>query len=98
MILKWFDASEAKEFGVSLAQDLLKQDALAKSENAKLARKKNQDALVKFLDRIAIFKQQHKLNFYKKAQLGNVFKWKLIEAGYDPKEASQITTSLLIKL
>ncbi|WP_265944546.1 hypothetical protein [Dechloromonas sp. A34] len=98
MILKWFDASEAKEFGISLAQDLLKQDDPAKSKRAKPSQKKNHDALLKFLDRIAKFKLQHNLNIYKKAQLGNAFEWKLIEGGYDPKYAKSITTSLLIKL
>ena len=95
MIFKWFDANEAKAFGSSLAQDLLRQDTPSKARGTK---KKKQNDLSKLLTRIAVFKVQHKLNFYKKAQLGNAFKWTLIEGGYDAETANSITTSLLLKL
>ncbi|KAB2928369.1 MAG: hypothetical protein F9K30_01290 [Dechloromonas sp.] len=97
MISKWFDASEAKAFGISLAQDLLKQDISTHSKGKK-NKNKTHDALIKLLDRIATFKLQNKLNFYKKAKLGNAFKWTLIEGGYTPDDANKLTTSLLIKL
>jgi hypothetical protein len=40
---------------------------------------------------IVEFKQRHKLNTYKKAQLANEFKWTLLDAGMAPDYADDIT-------
>jgi hypothetical protein len=37
-------------------------------------------------------------SFYKKAKFGNAFKWKLLEAGYEPDFADELTKELLIHL
>lgn len=43
------------------------------------------------------FKMKHELNVYKKAKLGNAFKWKLLEADYDPVLVDELTKLLLLK-
>ena len=43
------------------------------------------------------FKMKHKLNIYKKAKLGNSFKWKLLEANYDPALVDELTKALMLK-
>jgi len=94
MLLRWFDAREAKEFGASLARfyiERLPPDAPNKPVKA-------QEVLNKMLQQIARFKLQHKLNVYKKAQLGNAFQWTLKDAGYDPRFADTLTKELMIDL
>ena len=44
------------------------------------------------------FKAEHKLNAYKKAQLGNKFKWTLKDKGYDTAYVDQVTNWLMFKL
>jgi hypothetical protein len=47
--------------------------------------------------KIQQFKINHKLNIYKKAQLGNAFKWKLLEANYDQTLVDELTKVLMLK-
>ncbi len=94
MLLSWFDASEAKEFGISLAKfyiERLPLDAPNKPVKA-------QETLTKMLQQVARFKLNHQLNVYRKAQLGNAFKWTLKDAGYDSHFADALTKELMIDL
>jgi hypothetical protein len=45
--------------------------------------------------KIIEFKRQNKLNVYKKAQLGNVFKWQLLEIGYTDQYVDDLTQWLM---
>jgi hypothetical protein len=95
MPISWFDASEAKKFGFELAHFFIERipfESTAKKDKS-LAKKK--EVLDKMFARIAQFKQQHKLNIYKKAQLGNTFKWELSEAGYDEEFVDDLTKMLM---
>jgi hypothetical protein len=97
MILRWFDAEEAKKFGASLASffiDRLPLDTLGKKSKS-LTRK--QEVLNKMFLQIVRFNAEHKLNIYKKAQFGNTFKWTLKDAGYDPAFVDQLTKELMLK-
>jgi hypothetical protein len=49
-------------------------------------------------EQIARFKQQQKLNTYKKAQLGNAFKWALIDASIEPEYADKLTQWLMLQI
>ena len=42
------------------------------------------------------FKQQHKLGIYKKARLGNTFRWELEVLGYDQPFAEEVTQRLVL--
>src|SRR3989338_1495634 len=93
----WFDARDAQEFGVSLAEFFMERiplDAYSK-KNKSLAKK--QEVLDKMFLKIQPFKMQHKLNIYKKAKLGNAFKWKLLDANYDPELVDELTKLLMLK-
>ncbi|MES2536578.1 MAG: hypothetical protein V4632_11970 [Pseudomonadota bacterium] len=97
MTLTWFDAREAKIFGASLATffiDRLPLDAPGKKAKSMA---KKQEVLNKMFLQIVRFNAEHKLNVYKKAQLGNTFKWTLKEAGYDPAFVDQLTKELMVK-
>ncbi len=92
MLFSWFDAREAKEFGASLARFHIERIPLDKTRSPA----KQQESLNKLFQQMVQFKLGHKLNIYKKAQLGNVFKWELKEAGYDPEYVDQITKKLML--
>ncbi len=95
MILKWFDANEAREFGVSLAGFYIKRIPPGDSgKNKSLA--KRQEVIRKMFEQLARFKADHKLNIYKRAQLGNAFKWALREAGYEASFVDEFTKELMI--
>lgn len=93
MVWAWFDAKEAKAFGADLATFYLarvKTEADAKSR--KFVEKKQRILLDKLTQRIVAFRRSHKLNIYKKAQIGNVFKWHLLEAGFDTAYVDELTS------
>ncbi|OOG48386.1 hypothetical protein B0B52_00100 [Polaromonas sp. A23] len=98
MILSWFDAAEAKKFGDSLAKFFLERVPKASQKGDKEFAKKVDHVLEKMVVQIVQFKQQQKLNTYKKAQLGNVFKWALLDAGIDTDYADEMTTWLMQKI
>lgn len=94
MILSWFDAREAKQFGESLARFYMERISPNEAADKKdLAKRK--EALNKLFQQLARYRLEHKMNIYKQAQLGNVFKWTLKEAGYDPIYVDHLTTELM---
>lgn len=98
MILSWFDAREAKKFGESLAQFFMERSPLdASDKNIKAAIKKRAELLNKMAQQIASFKTGRNLNVYKKAQLGNAFKWALKDAGYDAQYVDELTSWLSLR-
>ena len=99
MIFAWFDAKEAKAFGASLANFYI---ARVKTEtdgkSGKFVEKKQRELIDKLTRQIVVFKNAHKLNLYKKAQVGNEFKWHLLEAGFDAAYVDEITSWVTHKL
>lgn len=95
MILNWFDAANAVQFGNTLADFFIERIPLP-SENKK---PKNLGKQFEVVDRMYVqieqFKAQNKLNVYKKAKLAGAFKSKLAEAGYDPKLVDEITLGIV---
>ena len=55
-------------------------------------------ALDKMSLRVEQFKASNRLNTYKKAQLGNAFKWALREAGYDKAYIDRLTEWLVLRI
>ena len=98
MVLSWFDATEAKKFGTSVAQFFLDRvPRVAQKADKEFARKVDY-VLEKMALQIVQFKQEHKLNTYKKAQLGNAFKWALLDAGVAPDYADEMTKWLMQRI
>lgn len=92
MLLKWFDATEAKLFGEEIADNYIariKKDQDKKNE--KFIERRQKELLAQMAQNINKFKMQHELNIYKKAQLGNTVKWKLLDAGFDKEYADDLT-------
>ena len=95
MILSWFDASEAKEFGETLARFFLQSMPAASKIGDKAFAQKADKTLRLMAEQVGQFKKQKKLNTYKKAQLGNAFKWTLIDAGVEAGYTDELTKWLV---
>ena len=91
MFLGWLDATESKRFGASLAKFFLERVPKAASKSEKDFARRVDEVLGKMASQITEFKQQQKLNTYKKAQLANEFKWTLKDGGLAPDYADEIT-------
>lgn len=98
MIFAWFDAGESKKFGRSLATFFLERVPKVVDKSDKNFAKKVDAVLEKMVAQLVQFKQQHKLNTYKKAQLANEFKWTLLDAGVASDYADEMTKWLTQKI
>ena len=98
MLLSWFNAAAAKEFGIGLAKFYVERIPVASPESDKKFASKTKAVLDKMAVRVAQFKEANPLNTYKKAQLGNAFKWALREAGYDKAYIDRLTEWLVARI
>lgn len=98
MVLSWFDAREARAFGAALASFCITKIPANQKIGDKKFALKTQKTLGQMTDQVVRFKSQNRLNTYKKAQLGNAFKWTLREEGYDPEQIDQLTKWLMLQL
>jgi hypothetical protein len=94
MILDWFDASGAVEFGRAIARDINRIFPSTPEDRRSHSPKKDQKKLDDLLRRTRIFAQQHRLNIYKKAKLLNTVKWELRDAGHDEKLIDEVIALL----
>jgi hypothetical protein len=97
-IFRWFDSEEIDEFVRSIAAELVKRTppAALDTRDKKLPKRLRNTHHAVF-SRAEQFARTHKLNIYKKARLGNQFRWALKEAGY-PKEFVESWTYELVTL
>ena len=96
MILSWFDAAEAKKFGESLARFFIASMPAGAHVGEKAFEQKAVKVLGQMAGQVAQFKQAHKLNTYKKAQLGNAFTWTLKDANISPEYSDKLTEWLML--
>ncbi len=95
MLLEWFNAREAANAGIALADSIA---PTAELRGAKAERKAEAGALRELLQRADREVRALRLNFYKKAKFANSFKWRLIEKGVEPTVANEVTQSLILYL
>src|ERR1700722_2769033 len=95
MLLDWFNAHDAANAGVALADSLAPSAA---PRSAKATREEEAGALQALLQRADRDVRTLRLNFYKKAKFANSFKWRLIENGVEPSIADEVTQSLILHL
>ena len=86
------------EFAKSLAQEPAKRypPALDKADERRISQKRMTTILEDTFNRATEFKKQHKLGVYKKARLGNTFRWELQEMGYSGKFVELATEGLIV--
>jgi hypothetical protein len=88
----WVDATAAKSFGHELAIfyiDRVQTDQKIKKD--KFIQKKQRELLMKMSSKIDHFKLTTTLNFYQKAQAVNIFKWTLLDAGFDKSYVDELS-------
>ena len=96
-MFSWLDSRDAQEFGTSLAEFFIARLPLEKPNRKIKSLARKQEVMDKMFVQIQQFKMKHKLNIYKKAKLGNAFKWKLLDADYDPAFVDDLTKLLMLK-
>lgn len=97
-MFKWFDASIAKEFGESLARFAIERIPKEANKDDKVFVKKTEKVLGQLAQQVVKFKQGNDLNYYKKAQLGNAFKWTLRDAGFSEAYIDELTRWLMVRI
>jgi len=88
------------EFAKSLVQDLAKRypPSLAADPSVKISEKRVTKTLEGVYAKAAQYKKEHKLGIYKKARLGNSFRWELEELGYNKQFIEVATEGLIVHL
>jgi hypothetical protein len=99
MFFNWFDAHEAVKCGHFLALFFAERVSVEVGKGGKKSLPKKQlEAVGKMFAQAERFSKEHKLNIYKKAKLGNAFKWRLKELGYTDALIDELTKELLLHL
>lgn len=98
MVFKLFSQSKIDEFAKSLAQDIAKRypPAIANNPQQMVSQKRLTDILEETFTKAAAFQRENKLGWYRKAKLGNEFRWELKEMGYDEKFVEIATEGLVV--
>jgi len=82
-ILKILDTTELDLFATELADDLGRRFPPKSEARTDAGAKHQLEVILEGLGARAIrYRNEHKLGIYKKAKLGNVFRWRLKELGY----------------
>jgi hypothetical protein len=96
-IANWFATREVDELAAAIAAELVKRvppGALESRTRKAAERLRNtHDAI---FARAGKFARTHPLNVYKRARLGNQFRWALREAGYPPEFVDSWTYELAV--
>lgn len=97
-MLKWLDAKEEQAFAREIAQFYVQRVPFESPFSSKQFAAKTQEVLKKVDLQVQKFKTGRSLNIYKKAKLGNAFKWVLRDAGYDTEYVNGLTEWLMLRL
>lgn len=96
MLFKYFNASEAADIGVSLADQFASGAMAVRSEEK--SQQGSKFRIQEILARADRDVRPLQLNFYKKAKFANSFKWRLLEKGIESSLADEVTQSLILHL
>jgi Flp pilus assembly protein TadD len=98
-MLKWFNAREAADVGVALADEFARAAApQPPTRKAKSEQAGQLSALGELLQRADRDVRTLDFNFYQRARFANSFKWRLIENGVKRDVADDVTQSLIVHL
>src|SRR5690242_13781248 len=98
-LFRLFETKELDEFASSLADDLRRRFPPSSEARTDPGVKYQLKVILEGLGARAVrYHAQNRLNLYKKAKLGNVFKWKLKELGYSDQVSEQATKEIITRL
>ena len=93
------NTADLEQFATGLAADLGRRFPPASEARTDPGAKHQIKVILEGLGARAVrYQGQHKLGIYKKAKLGNVFKWKLKELGYSEDFAERATKDIVTRL
>jgi hypothetical protein len=94
-----FDTKELEEFATSLASDLGRRFPPSSEARTDPGAKHQIKVIMEGLGARAVrYQSEHDLGVYKKAKLGNVFKWKLKDLGFSDEFAERATKDIVTRL
>jgi hypothetical protein len=93
-------SKDVDTFAKELAEDLAKRypPALDQAGGQTLSEKRLTRILEDVCNKAVAYKNEHKLGVYKKARLGNTFRWELEERGYSKAFIETATEGLVVYL
>ena len=98
-ILDWFKTQEVDELAAAIAAELVRRVPPAALESrTRKAAERLRNTHEAIFARAGKFARTHPLNVYKRARLGNQFRWALKEAGYPPEFVESWTYELAIQI
>jgi Tfp pilus assembly protein PilF len=100
MLLGWFNARQAAEVGIALADHFAPPTVSRsiKRGKKKSAQRERGAALQELLRRAERETRALPLNLFKKATFANSFKWRLLENGVEKEMADQVTRTLVLHI
>ena len=100
MLLGWFNARQAAEVGIALADHFAPPTVSRSIKRAKKesAQRERGAALQELLRRAERETRALPLNLFKKATFANSFKWRLLENGVEREMADQVTRTLVLHI
>ena len=93
-------SKQVDTFAKELAEELSKRypPALDQDAGRTLSEKRLTRILGDICNKAVEFKNEHKLGVYKKARLGNTFRWELEQRGYSKKFIETATEGMVVYL
>lgn len=94
-------SKQVDEFAKALARELATQcppDPSSAEHRPNVAPKRLVSVLEQICSKALGFREQHKLGIYKKARLGNTFRWELTELGYGKRFVEDVTQRLVVQI
>lgn len=98
-LLGLLDTKEVESFATALAEDLGRRFPPASEKRTDPGAKNQLGVILEGLSKRAErFRDEKKLGLYKKAKLGNVFKWKLKDLGYSDGFIDHATNAVITRI
>jgi hypothetical protein len=99
LLSKLLDTREVEAFATELAADLTRRFPPTSERRTDAGAKNQLRIILEGLNaRATRFQAEHRMGIYKKAKLGNVFRWKLADAGYSKAFVEQATKTIVTQL
>jgi hypothetical protein len=98
-IPKFFNTRDVEEFATVLATDLARRFPPTSEARTDPGAKTQVKVILDGLAARAVrYQKEHKLGIYRKAKLGNTFKWKLRDIGYSADFCERATKEIVTRL
>ena len=99
MIFSWLDTRKVDDFAKSLALDLSRRFPPSSEARTDKGVAHQLEVVTEGLYARALrFHQENRLGLFRKAKLGNTFRWQLKELGYTESFIERLTKGLVVRL